>query len=54
MLPGAYLGRETPGTAGNPGADYIRVALVAAPDAVERGLVAIRETLGEAMTEERA
>lgn len=53
VLPGAYLGRSTPGS-GNPGAAYIRVALVAAPDAVERGLVAIRETLGEAMTEGRA
>jgi len=57
VLPGAYLGRATPGS-GNPGAVYIRVALVAAPDAVERGLVAIRETLGDrldgAMTEERA
>lgn len=52
VLPGAYLGRET-GTARNPGAAYIRVALVAAPEAVERALVAIRETLGEAMAEER-
>ncbi len=53
VLPGAYLGRAT-AAAPNPGAAYIRVALVAAPEAVERGLVAIRETLGEAMTEERA
>ncbi len=57
VLPGAYLGRETAtetNPAFNPGAEYIRVALVAAPDAVERGLVAIRETLGQAMAEERA
>ena len=53
VLPGAYLGRET-ATGSNPGAEFIRVALVAAPDAVERGLVAIRETLGQAMAEERA
>jgi N-succinyldiaminopimelate aminotransferase len=52
VLPGGYLGREA-GGAVNPGAAYVRVALVAAPDEVERGLVAIRETLGEAMTEER-
>lgn len=56
VLPGGYLGRATPGD-GNPGAAYVRVALVAAPEAVERGLVAIRETLGTelgSMTEERA
>ena len=52
VLPGAYLGRET-GTARIRAADYIRVALVAAPEAVERGLVAIRETLS-ATTEERS
>lgn len=52
VLPGAYLGRAT-ATAGNPGAEYVRVALVAGPDEVERGLLAIRETLGEAMIEER-
>ena len=46
MLPGAYLGRAT-AEAPNPGEDYIRVALVADTAAVERGLVAIRDTLSD-------
>ncbi len=50
VLPGGYLGRATP-TGPNPGDGYIRVAMVAAPDVVERGLIAIRDTLGQAMTE---
>ncbi len=45
VLPGAYLGRETPG-GGNPGAPYIRVALVADAPSVTRGLSAIRDILG--------
>ena len=52
VLPGGYLGRATP-TAGNPGQDYIRVALVADAAQVERGLEAIRATLGKAVGEER-
>ena len=45
VLPGAYLGRETPDH-GNPGAPYIRVALVADHASVARGLTAIRDILG--------
>lgn len=43
VLPGAYLGRET--AAGNPGAGYIRVALVAPTQEVQRGLTALRDCL---------
>ena len=43
VLPGAYLGRDTGGA--NPGAGYIRVALVAPLTEVERGLTAIRDCL---------
>lgn len=43
VLPGGYLGRET--AMGNPGADYIRVALVADETEITRGLTAIREVL---------
>ncbi len=39
VLPGAYLSQET--GSGNPGRGYIRVALVAEPDEIERGLRAI-------------
>lgn len=52
VLPGGYLGRDMAGV-GNPGAGYVRVALVAGLDEVERGLRAIRAVL-EAMVEERA
>ncbi len=45
VLPGAYLAREVEGQ--NPGAGYIRVALVAAEEDVRRGLTAIRQTLFE-------
>ena len=45
VLPGGYLGRDA--GSGNPGAAYIRVALVAGEDDVRRGLTAIRETLFE-------
>lgn len=43
VLPGAYLGRDT--GAGNPGAGYIRVALVAPYDQTEAGLTALRHCL---------
>ncbi|MBM9593709.1 aminotransferase class I/II-fold pyridoxal phosphate-dependent enzyme [Roseitranquillus sediminis] len=43
VLPGAYLSRDAEG--GNPGAGYVRVALVADVDEVRRGLTAIRTTL---------
>jgi len=52
VLPGSYLGRETAGS--NPGAGYIRVALVAPIDETERGLRAIRAVLGAPSTAERA
>jgi len=43
VLPGAYLSQDT--EQGNPGAAYIRVAMVAEIDEIERGLRAIREIL---------
>ncbi|NBC95143.1 MAG: aminotransferase class I/II-fold pyridoxal phosphate-dependent enzyme [Deinococcus-Thermus bacterium] len=43
VLPGAYLSRDT--DAGNPGARYIRVAMVAERDEVARGLEALRALL---------
>ena len=43
VLPGAYLGRDT--GAGNPGAGYVRVALVAPFDQTEAGLTALRHCL---------
>jgi len=43
VLPGAYLAREEKGK--NPGASYVRVALVAPYDDVERGLTCIRRCL---------
>lgn len=45
VLPGAYLGRDTGG--GNPGAGYIRAALVAPLDETETGLRLIRRCLYE-------
>ncbi|MFN0115265.1 MAG: aminotransferase class I/II-fold pyridoxal phosphate-dependent enzyme [Paracoccaceae bacterium] len=48
VLPGAYLGRDAgPGTqgSGNPGREYIRVAMVAPRDEMRRGLVRLREGL---------
>lgn len=50
VLPGAYLGRAT-ADAPNPGGPYIRVALVADLPEVERGLEAIRDTLGDRLRE---
>lgn len=52
VLPGGYLGRKTEAAA-NPGAAYIRVALVAPAAEVERALAALRATLGEMIDEER-
>ena len=43
VLPGAYLSRDT--EAGNPGAGYIRVALVADEEEMQRGLILIRDCL---------
>ena len=43
VLPGAYLSRDTAG--GNPGAGYIRVALVAPKDELQRGLIRLRDCL---------
>lgn len=41
VLPGSYLSRDTDD--GNPGRNYIRVALVAGENDVQRGLTAIRD-----------
>ncbi len=43
VLPGAYLSRDADG--GNPGRGYIRAALVAPEDDLQRGLVALRDCL---------
>jgi len=43
VLPGAYLSRDT--ATGNPGQDFIRVALVATPDQVRHGLSQIAACL---------
>lgn len=43
VLPGAYLGRDT--GRGNPGAGYIRVAMVAPLDEMRRGLTKLRACL---------
>ena len=52
VLPGAYLGRA--GADGvNPGADYIRVALVAGAEDIERGLGAIRALIEAPQATER-
>ncbi|MEM9047300.1 MAG: aminotransferase class I/II-fold pyridoxal phosphate-dependent enzyme [Pseudomonadota bacterium] len=50
VLPGSYLSRDGDPQLGseNPGAGYIRVALVAEPDAVRRGLTALRDVLAGA------
>lgn len=45
VLPGAYLSRDVDGQ--NPGAGYIRVALVAPADETERGLTRLRACLYE-------
>lgn len=43
VLPGAYLGREVDG--GNPGTGYIRVAMVAPKEELQRGLIKLRDCL---------
>lgn len=43
VLPGAYLSRDVNGN--NPGAGYIRVALVAPKEETERGLIRLRDCL---------
>lgn len=43
VLPGTYLGREVAGE--NPGKNYIRVALVAPKEELQRGLVLLRDCL---------
>jgi aspartate/methionine/tyrosine aminotransferase len=43
VLPGAYLSREVGGE--NPGHGYIRVAMVAEEEEMQRGLIAIRDCL---------
>ncbi len=43
VLPGAYLSRDT--AQGNPGKDYIRVALVAPQEETQRGLTMLRDCL---------
>jgi aspartate/methionine/tyrosine aminotransferase len=43
VLPGAYLSRDTAG--GNPGKGYIRVALVAPKQEMQRGLIKLRDCL---------
>jgi aspartate/methionine/tyrosine aminotransferase len=45
VLPGGYLARDPVDGSPNPGAEYIRVALVAELDEVDRGLREIRECL---------
>ncbi len=43
VLPGAYLGREAGGE--NPGRGYVRVAMVAPKDEMQRGLTRLRDCL---------
>ncbi len=43
VLPGGYLSRDT--ATGNPGRDYIRVALVAPQEETQRGLILLRDCL---------
>ncbi|MBE0552334.1 MAG: aminotransferase class I/II-fold pyridoxal phosphate-dependent enzyme [Rhodobacteraceae bacterium] len=43
VLPGAYLSRNT--AAGNPGKGYVRVALVAPKEEMQRGLITLRDCL---------
>ncbi|MEO0913402.1 MAG: aspartate aminotransferase, partial [Pseudomonadota bacterium] len=46
VLPGAYLSRDPQDGSANPGAGFIRAALVAPAEDVARGLGAIRDVLG--------
>ena len=43
VLPGAYLGRDTP--TGNPGHEFIRVAMVTETEEMRRGLQLIRDCI---------
>ncbi|MGV6850309.1 MAG: aminotransferase class I/II-fold pyridoxal phosphate-dependent enzyme [Marinibacterium sp.] len=43
VLPGAYLAQDADGS--NPGAGYIRAALVAPPEELQRGLIRLRDCL---------
>ena len=43
VLPGEYLSKDT--DQGNPGREYIRVAMVAPKDEMQRGLIQIRDCL---------
>lgn len=43
VLPGSYLSRDT--AEGNPGSNYIRVAMVAGKNDVQRGLEAVRDCM---------
>jgi hypothetical protein len=43
VLPGAYRARDSGGE--NPGRGYIRVALVAPRDEMQRGLIRLRDCL---------
>ncbi|MGJ8585712.1 MAG: aminotransferase class I/II-fold pyridoxal phosphate-dependent enzyme [Marinosulfonomonas sp.] len=43
VLPGAYLSRDTPD--GNPGKEFIRVAMVAPKQEMQRGLIRLRDCL---------
>ena len=43
VLPGAYLSRDSGGD--NPGRGYVRVALVAPKDELQRGLTRLRDCL---------
>jgi hypothetical protein len=43
VLPGAYLSRDAMGV--NPGASYIRVALVAPKEEMQQGLIRLRDCL---------
>lgn len=45
VLPGAYLAREVGGQ--NPGKGYVRVAMVAPKDELQRGLITLRDCLYE-------
>ncbi len=45
VLPGGYLGRDVNGT--NPGKSYIRVAMVAPIEELQRGLIRLRDCLYE-------
>lgn len=50
-LPGAYLAREPVDGTANPGTNYLRVALVAAPDEVRQGLEGVRDVLTDRAAE---